>query len=451
MNHKLTLEQKKALLREQLKRKKTATAGQSAPFSGQVEHDSSKNPAEIPEHFYKTDRFVECRELAEQKTRLHEQGIDNPYFRVNETITNATAHIAGREFLSFSSYNYIGLSGDARVSEAAREAIRLYGTSPSASRIATGEKPVHGALEKALARFLGTEDCIVFVSGHATNVTTIGHLFSSRDLVVHDALAHNSIVQGCLLSGATRIPFPHNDHEQLDTILSQNRHNHERVLIAVEGVYSMDGDICPLPQFIEIKQRHKAILMVDEAHSMGVLGESGRGVGEYHRVDSDHVDIWMGTLSKALASCGGYIASRHLLVEHLKYTAPGFLYSVGMTPANAAAALAALEILQQEPERLARLRENARFFLESAKAKGLDTGLSHDTPVIPVIVGDSMGALGLSHRLFQEGINVHPVLAPAVPEQDARLRFFITSEHTREQIEYAVDRTAMLMPHPDRP
>nr|VFK60339.1 MAG: 8-amino-7-oxononanoate synthase [Candidatus Kentron sp. UNK]VFK69214.1 MAG: 8-amino-7-oxononanoate synthase [Candidatus Kentron sp. UNK] len=437
----LNLPEGDTLSRERLE--ESTTTEKETPFPTGMEDSTSPEKAqEIPERFYDTDCFVEYEWLQEQKEFFSQLDIDNPYFQVNEGVIRATTQIDNRELISFSSYNYIGLSGDPLVSEAAREAILRYGTSPSASRVATGEKPIHGELERALARFLNTEDCLVFVSGHATNVTVIGHLFSSRDLIVHDALAHNSIVQGCLLSGATRIPFPHNDYEQLDSILSRNRYHYERVLIVVEGVYSMDGDIVPLPQFIEIKHKYKAILMVDEAHSMGVLGKSGRGVGEYYRVDSAEVDIWMGTLSKSLASCGGYIAGRHRMIEYLKYTAPGFMYSVGMAPANAAAALAALEIMQQEPERLERLRENARFFLETAKAQRLDTGLSHDTPIVPIITGDSMRAFELAHRLFQNGINVHPVVAPAVPEGDARLRFFITSEHTKEQIDYAVDQTA---------
>nr|VFK57333.1 MAG: 8-amino-7-oxononanoate synthase [Candidatus Kentron sp. TUN]VFK65620.1 MAG: 8-amino-7-oxononanoate synthase [Candidatus Kentron sp. TUN] len=407
--------------------------------------DFEKYVQGIPENFHKTDCFVECRELKERNKIFHQQQVDNPYFRVNQAITGTVAKIEDREFISFSSYNYIGLSGDARVTEAACEAIRRYGTSSSASRVVTGEKPVHGALERALAEFLGTESCLVFVSGHATNVTTIGHLFSSRDLIIYDALAHNSIVQGALLSGASQISFAHNDYEQLDAILSRNRHLHERVLIAVEGVYSMDGDIAPLPRLIRVKQKYKAILMVDEAHSIGVLGKSGAGAREYHRIDPADVDIWMGTLSKALVGCGGYIAGNHLLVEYLKNTAPGFVYSVGMTPANAAAALAALEILQREPERLDRLQENSRLFLEYAKAKGLDTGSSHHTPIVPIITGDSARAIKLSHRLFKNGIDVHPIMSPHVPEGEARLRFFITSEHTKGQIDYAVDQTAQLL------
>nr|VFK20020.1 MAG: 8-amino-7-oxononanoate synthase [Candidatus Kentron sp. LFY] len=434
-----------ALSRKQLEESTITEKETSFPAETEQSAPLEKHAQEIPEHFYKTDSFVEYQWLQEQKESFGQLGIDNPYFRVNEAIIGATTQIDNHELISFSSYNYIGLSGNPRVSEAAQEAIRRYGTSPSASRLATGEKPIHGELERALAHFLDTEDCLVFVSGHATNVTVIGHLFSSRDLIIHDTLAHNSIMQGCLLSGATRIPFPHNDYAQLDSILAQNRHNHERVLIVVEGVYSMDGDIAPLPQLIEVKHKYKAILMVDEAHSMGVLGESGRGVGEYYQVDSAGVDIWMGTLSKALASCGGYIAGKHLLIEYLKYTAPGFMYSVGITPANAAAALAALEIMQQEPRRLEKLRENAHFFMESAKARGLNTGLSHNTPIVPIITGDSMRAFELAHRLFQKGISVHPIVSPAVSEGDARLRFFITSEHTKEQIDYAVDQTAQFI------
>jgi 7-keto-8-aminopelargonate synthetase-like enzyme len=261
-------------------------------------------------------------------------------------------------------------------------------------------------------------------------------------LIVHDSLSHNSIVQGALLSGARRRPFPHNDYDALDRMLTETRSQYRRVLIVIEGVYSMDGDFSNVPRFIEVKKRHRAMLMVDEAHSFGTMGETGHGMAEHYGFDARDVDIWMGTLSKSAASCGGYIAGSHALIELLRYTAPGFVFSVGMPPAQVAAALAAIETLEAEPERVQRLQKNSELFLSLCRQAELDTGDSGQTPVIPVITGNSMVALRLSNRLKTDGINVQPILYPAVDESAARLRFFITSEHTEEQIRFTVERTA---------
>lgn len=243
-----------------------------------------------------------------------------------------------------------------------------------------------------------------------------------------------------MLSGARRRPFAHNDWQAVDSLLQQFRHEYRRVLIAIEGVYSMDGDIPDLPRFIEVKKRHKALLMVDEAHSAGTIGPRGRGIGEYYAgVDRADVDLWMGTLSKSFGSCGGYISGSKGLVEYLKYTAPGFVYSVGMSPPNAAAALAALELLEAEPERVIRLQNRATLFLTLAKQHGLNTGSSKDSPVVPIILGNSLYCLQMSKALFGRGINVQPILHPAVEESAARLRFFITSLHTESQIHQAIE------------
>nr|APZ78719.1 8-amino-7-oxononanoate synthase [Hyalangium minutum] len=362
----------------------------------------------------------------------------HPFFKAQQGLTRDTTRINGREFLNFSTYNYLGLSGDPRVSAAAKEAIDRYGTSPSASRIATGEKELHRELEAALASWLGAEAALVLVSGHATNVTVIGHLFNRRDLILYDSLAHNSIVQGVTLSGARARPFRHNDLEHLRSLLQEHRGEAERALIVTEGVFSMDGDIPDLPKLIEIKREFNAFLMVDEAHSLGVLGATGRGIQEHFGVKSSDVDIWMGTLSKSLASCGGYIAGSSELIRYLKYTTPGFIFSVGLTPPNTAAALAALQIMASEPERVTRLQHNARFFLAQAQAAGLDTYLAMGTPILPVVTGSSFRALKLSDTLHRRGINVDPVISPAVEQDKARLRFFVSSQHTEEQIRQAV-------------
>ncbi len=377
-------------------------------------------------------RFPEYGELKRYERMLRAVVDESPYFRVDQ------GDAPGRPLVNFGIYDYIGMARDPAVIASAKAAIDRYGTSAGASRLISGEKQVHRDLESALAGFLGTYSAIAFVSGHATNVTTIGHLMGPEDLIVYDALAHNSIIQGAQLSGATRRAFAHNDCLSLDLLLSEVRHRHRRVLIAIEGVYSMDGDFPDLPRFVELKKKHKALMLVDEAHSLGTMGPTGRGIGEHWGVARTDVDLWMGTLSKSLASCGGYIAGSAEIVEYLAYTAPGFVYSVGLAPCNAAAALTALNLLQAEPKRVSRLRELAALFLRIAKEHGLNTGSSKGTPVIPVIVGNSVKTLRLSSALLARGINVQPILHPAVPEHAARLRFFITINHTEAQIRAAV-------------
>ena len=406
--------------------------------------DTAEVPAakEIPPEYYRFELSPESRQLQQQLEEIKTLGIGNPFFTVQERVVNDTTLIGDRKLINYATYNYLGMSGDPAVSRAAKEAIEQYGTSASASRLLSGEKPLHRQLEREIADFIGTEDSIVYVGGHATNVTTIGHLFGQNDLILHDFLSHNSILQGCFLSGATITAFPHNDWQALDRVLRDRRHRYKRVLIVIEGVYSTDGDIPDLPKFIEVKKRHKAFLMVDEAHSIGVLGKRGRGIGEFFGVDPADVDLWMGTLSKSFASCGGYIAGSKAFVEYLKYTAPGFVYSVGISPPNAAATLAAIGVLKAEPERVACLQERAKLFLELARERGLNTGLSKDSPVVPIIVGDSLKSVQLSQNLFERGINVPFMFYPSVPKNAARLRFFITCTHTEEQIRFTVETLA---------
>ena len=393
---------------------------------------------EVPPEHYDFGQFPELADLKRQERMLRVVAGDNPYFRVDQGGAGSAACIERRQIVNFSVYDYVGLAHDPEVAAAAKAAIDRYGTSAGASRLVSGEKQVHRDLEQALAAFLGTPAAIVFVSGHATNVTTIGHLLGPSDLVLHDVLAHNSIIQGAALSGATRRAFVHNDWQALDALLTDVRREFRRVLIAIEGVYSMDGDFPELPRFVELRKKHKTLLLVDEAHSLGTMGATGRGIGEHWSVERADVDLWMGTLSKSLASCGGYIAGSAELVEYLKYTAPGFVYSVGMSPPNAAAALAALTVLRREPQRVVRLRELAALFLMMARERDLNTGSAGGTPVVPVIVGSSVKSLRLASALFERGINVHPILHPAVAEHSARLRFFITTNHSQEQIRTAV-------------
>lgn len=369
-------------------------------------------------------------------------GIPNPFFKVHQGIANNKTSINNTSLINFANYNYLGFNGRAEVSLAAVHAIEQYGTSVSASRAVAGERPIQQALEQALAAHYQVDDAIVYVSGHATNVTTIGYLFNHKDLILHDALIHNSVLQGIQLSGATRVPFAHNAWQALEQFLLTQRQNFEKVLIVIEGLYSMDGDYPDLPQFIEIKQRYNACLMVDEAHSLGVLGENGYGIREHFNLAGTDVDIWMGTLSKTLASCGGYIAGNQALIQNLKYFAPGFLYSVGIAPPLAAAALKALELLYREPIKVQQLKQNGQLFLKLCQEHQIDTGKSKGLSVIPAITKSSIKAGRLSNVLFDQGINVQPIFYPAVEEGMSRLRFFISSEHTEEQIQETIIKLA---------
>jgi 7-keto-8-aminopelargonate synthetase-like enzyme len=280
------------------------------------------------------------------------------------------------------------------------------------------------------------------VSGHATNVSVIGGLLGPEDLIISDAVIHNSVLDGIKLSGAKRILCPHSDIESFDRALRLNRARFRRALIVVEGLYSMDGDVVDLAALIRLKRRYGAWLMVDEAHSVGVLGPTGRGLAEEQGIDPTEVDIWMGTLSKTFAASGGYIAGSRPLIELLKYTTSGFVFSVGLSPPIAAAATTAIELMSKETWRLAKLRENGQAFLKAAQARQLDTGASIGASVIPIIVGNSPQAVLLSERLLARGYNAVPAIFPGVAENQARIRFFITSGHSIEQIHDVIDAVA---------
>ena len=364
-------------------------------------------------------------------------GIQNPYFKVLDGVARNKVIIRGAELIHFSGYNYLGFSGHPYVTERVCAAVEQYGTSVSASRVASGDRPIHHELEGRIAKALGVDDAVLFTAGHMTNVNVIGHLFGPKDLILHDELIHDSAIQGMKLAGSTRRAFAHGDMAALEKNLDQHRGRFEKCLIIVEGVYSMDGDLCDLPAVVQLKKRSKSFLMVDEAHSFGVVGKNGYGVAEHFGIDGREVDIWMGTLSKSLSSCGGYIAGSSTLVQLLKYTAPGFVYSAGLSPANTMAAIAALELMEREPEHVLRVQANSRRFYELCKAAGLDTGpAAGESAVIPVVVGNSFHALLLSDALFNRGINVQPILYPAVADNASRLRFFLSALHTEDDLVY---------------
>jgi 8-amino-7-oxononanoate synthase len=377
------------------------------------------------------------QQFEEMDATLDSWGIPRPYFHPHLGPNSATVRAFGRELSNFSSYDYLGMSADRRVQERAKDAIDSYGTSVSASRIVSGEIPLHGELESRLARSHGVDDALVTTSGYLTNAAVVGYLLGPDDVAVCDSLVHSSIVSGTRWSGCRRISFRHNDPESLEAILAMSRHKFARAMLIVEGLYSMDGDTPPLPELIAIARRYDCAVMVDEAHSYGVLGATGKGIQEVWDLPGDAVDIWMGTLSKALGSCGGFLAGDRELIRALKYSAPGLSnFAIGAAPAAVGAALAAMEIIEQEPERVARVQARGRRMGELCREYGIDIGTSQGTPVTPVILAGKAGMASI--RLNQVGINVGAILAPAVPAGQERLRFFVTSEHTVEQLRAAV-------------
>ncbi len=369
-------------------------------------------------------------------------GIESPFFRVHEARAGSHSQIGSRPVINFGTYDYLGLNGDPRIAQAAGEAIARYGVSAGASRLVSGERPVHAELEGRLAAHYGAEAAVTFVSGHATNVTVIGHMMGPRDVIVHDAAIHNSCVEGARLSGARRVPFAHNDVAAAERELAAARRGAQRALLVIEGHYSMDGDVPDLAGFVRLAKQYDAWLMVDEAHALGVVGATGQGSFESAGVDPREVDIWMGTLSKTLCACGGYIAARRDLVDWLRHTAPGFVYSVGLSPPLAAAASAAYDAMRAEPWRVQKLQANARLFRDLARARGFDTGLSAGLGIVPVVLGSSVRAVRISDALLARGVNALPIVFPAVQEQAARLRYFLSAEHEEADIRTAVDALA---------
>ena len=431
----LTGQLKQKLIEKSLQRKiKQNAMPEQASGIGIFSKASSQDQAESVDF----TQHAAYRQIKLIKEASKELGLTDPFFQPHDGVAGATTWINGQEYINFSSYNYLNLCGDPRVNQAMQEATERYGSSVSASRIVSGERPIHAQLEQALATHYQVDAALAFVNGHATNVTVIGYLMQPGDLILHDEWVHNSSLLGAQLSGAKRMSYRHNNTQHLAELLEQHRSQYKRVLILTEGLFSMDGDWPNLPELVELKNRYYAWLMVDEAHSLGVLGDKGEGLAAHFNLPTQSVDIWMGTLSKSLAGCGGYIAGSQSLIDILRYLCPGFLYSVGMPAGLAAASLTALEIMQQEPERSRQLADNAAYFKHELDKVGFDTGLSQGRGLVPLVLGSSVKASRLSSALLKEGINVQPVLYPAIPENSARLRFFISAAHTQDQLDKTI-------------
>jgi 8-amino-7-oxononanoate synthase len=361
------------------------------------------------------------------------------YFGQSTGFPNATITIKKQKYLNFSSYNYLGFAHDQEIINATTEALQIYGTSASASRLVGGQRTIHRELEHALARFLHVDDALVFNSGHSTNVTTIGHLMKSGDLILLDEFSHNSLVLGAKLSGATLKFFSHNNVDSLYALLSDYEEHYNKTLVVTEGIFSMDGDVAPLNEYVALKEEFDFFLYVDEAHSLGVLGDCGGGVGEYFSLDRSLVDIWMGTLSKSMASCGGYIAGSHQLINYLKYTCPGFVYSCALSPADTAAALASIEKLQRESSRVHHLRYLSNYLVNELRKCAINVGLNQGTPIVPIILGSGDVAIRICNALRKKNIYLHAIVPPVIPDEQSRLRVFLNYDHSLEDIDILVN------------
>lgn len=359
--------------------------------------------------------------------------LNRPWLSALDALRNEM-HERNQRFTSFATYDYLGLGNDPRVREAAAEALAVHGPGAGASRLVGGERLIHRALERDLAEFLGAEDVLALVSGYLTNTSTLTHLLLSHDAIVVDELSHNSIMVGVGASRATKLKFRHNDLADLEQVLEENRSHFKRCAIVAEGLYSMDGDYPDLRELVRIKNRHHCWLILDEAHSIGVLGANGRGITEEFGVDPGEIDLIIGTLSKTFASCGGFIAGRASVINWLRYSLPGFVFSVGMPPVIAAAARAALAVLRQEPWRVARLRENGALFLAAAHECGLNTGGARGRGVVPLIMPDTATTIETARALLANGIYCPPIVQIGVPHNQPRLRFFLSAGHDRADI-----------------
>jgi len=356
--------------------------------------------------------------------------------RTNHRVTMAD----GRDMVQLASYSYLGLIGHPRIEAAAKEAIDVYGTGAGGVRLLTGTTDLHERLEARIAEFCHREDSCVYSSGYVTNIAIITGLTGPGDLVLMDKLDHASIVDGCLLSGAKWRTYRHNDMDHLEKILAKEAGNYGTILVVADSVFSMDGDVMDLPKTRELCDRYGARLMVDEAHSIGSLGATGHGIEEHFGMVGS-IDLKMGTLSKSIPSVGGYLAGTHDIVDFQRHMSRPFIFSAALPPAQTAAAIAAFDVIEDEPERVQRLHEVTRQYSAGLKAQGWDT-MDSTTCVVPVLVGDEGKTMDLTRMLFDRGIFVCPIVHPAVPKGMDRLRTCLMSTHTDEDIEQALSAFA---------
>ncbi len=373
--------------------------------------------------------------LEEEIERLKQQGLYRP-LRVVESPNEPVFVVDGKRVINLSSNNYLGLTTHPKLIEAAIEATRRWGVGSGAVRTIAGTMSLHEELERRLAAFKHTEAALTFQSGFTANVGVLQSVLKEEDVIISDQLNHASIIDGIRLSKAQRKIFPHKDMDGLEQALKETQSARVR-LVVTDGVFSMDGDIAPLPEIVDLAERYNAIVMVDDAHASGVLGQNGRGTVNHFGLDG-RVQIQIGTLSKAIGALGGYVAGPQVLRDFLIHQARPFLFSTSHPPSVVATCIAALDVLETEPQLIDKLWDNTRFFKERLSALGFDTGKS-ETPITPIIVGEAEKAMALSDKLFERGVFAQGIGYPTVPHGQARIRTIVSAAHTREQLQQALD------------
>jgi 8-amino-7-oxononanoate synthase len=360
-----------------------------------------------------------------------------PWFLPLDRLQEEAAKRGGK-LISFANYDYLGIADHPSIKAAAHAALDKIGVGALGSRLVGGERRIHAAFEEKLAKFIGTERCLTLVSGYLTNLSTISSIMGRLDLIVYDELSHNSIVAGVMACRTDHKTFRHNDMDDLRAILKESRGKYRNCLIAAESLYSMDGDIVDLPALLRLKEEFGCWLILDEAHSIGVLGKTGRGICEHFGEDPRRIDVIVGTLSKTFASCGGFLCVSAPVLDLMRYTLPGFVYSVGLPPVIAAAAQGALDILIAEPQRVTKLRENGRHFLAAAKAAGLSTGAATGDAIVPLHFPEVKWTMEASAWLLERGIYAPPIVSMGVPKDLPRIRFFVSAKHSTAEIDFTV-------------
>lgn len=366
------------------------------------------------------------------------KGLDLYYYNqpITELRGGARVLVRGREMSMFASYSYLGLIGHPRINKAAKDAIDKYGTGTHGVRSLAGTLELHTELEQTISDFKHAEAAITYTSGYVTNLTVVSTLVGRHDYVFSDKLNHASIVDGCMMSGAKFLRFKHNDLDDLQKRLEEAPASAAKLVIA-DAVFSMDGDVIDLPRMVDLCRKHHAWLMIDEAHSLGVLGRTGRGIEEHFGL-GDVVDIKMGTLSKTVPSVGGYVAGRKDMITYLRHASRAYIFSAALPPAQAAAANESFKIILDEPERIEKLRVNAEQFIKGLKGRGFDT-LYTETAIVPVLCGDDMLAYAMTREVQNKDVFVLPVVSPAVEQGKARLRATVTAAHEHDEIEHAMN------------
>lgn len=376
----------------------------------------------------KTSRYTEPQKA--EKLGLY------PYFRIIDSEQETVVSMNGRSVLMFGSNSYLGLTTHPLIKEASKAAVEKYGTGCAGSRFLNGTLDIHIELEKQLAEFVGKEASLVYSTGFQVNIGVIPTVASRHDYILIDELNHASIIEACRLSYAKVLKFRHNDMKSLEKMLKQCKP--ERIkLIVVDGVFSMEGDIADLPEIVRLAELYSATVMVDDAHSLGILGVDGAGTASHFGL-TDQVDLIMGTFSKSLASIGGFIASDQDTINYIKHHSRSLIFSASIAPASAASVLAAMEVMRQEPERISNLWDLTHYAIDRFRNLGFDIGKTV-TPIIPIYVRDTMKTLVLTRKLLDEGIFVNPVVSPAVSKDAALIRFSLMATHTKEQIDTALD------------